>query len=61
MLKKLREAADTFVLDISAQTNINRLDFGVGKNWQHSLIPNFIGTEVSIEIDMWTKPGKRPQ
>jgi len=47
------------ILGISAQTKINRLDFGVGTNWKHTLIPNFIGHEVTIEIDMWTRPPKK--
>ncbi len=48
------------ILGISAQTKINRQDFDVGVNWKHTLIPNFIGDEISVEIDMWTRPPKKP-
>ena len=37
---------------------INRLDYGVGTKWQHSLIPDFLGKEVDVEIDFWTKKAK---
>ncbi len=37
---------------------INRLDYGVGTKWQHSLIPDFLGKEVDVEIDFWTRKAK---
>lgn len=37
---------------------INRLDYGVGTKWQHSLIPDFLSKEVDVEIDFWTKKAK---
>lgn len=47
------------VLGIAAKTTLNRLDYGIGADWQHSAIPNFLGNEVAIEIFLWTRQGKK--
>lgn len=44
---------------IAAKGKLNRLDFGVATDWKHTLIPNFIGEEIEIEIDMWTRGGTK--
>lgn len=46
-------------MGIAAQWKLNRQDYGVGSDWQHSAIPNFIGDEVTIQIFMWTRKGRR--
>ncbi|MCH7500499.1 MAG: YceI family protein, partial [Nitrospinae bacterium] len=46
------------VIGISAQISLNRLDYGVGNDFIHRTIPQFLGPKVEIEIDMWTRPGK---
>lgn len=40
----------------SAKTIINRRDFGI--NYQHDTVPNFIGDNVEIEINLLTRPNK---
>lgn len=47
------------IIGVSAQTTINRQDFEVGSNWKHDLIDNFIGDEITIQIDLWTKAPKK--
>jgi len=47
------------LLGLAAEFSLNRTDFGVGTDWRHTLIPNFLGEEVQVEIFLWTKRGKR--
>lgn len=46
------------LLGLAAELSLNRTDFGVGTDWRHTLIPNFLGEEVQVEIFLWTKRGK---
>lgn len=48
-------------MGIAAEWKLNRQDYGVGSDWQHSAIPNFVGDEVTIQIFMWTRPGRKPE
>ncbi len=43
----------------SSYTKLNRMEYGVGNSWVHSAIPNFIGNDVAIELDLWTRPPKK--
>lgn len=54
-----RFEGDRVLLGASARAKINRQQFGVGSDWVHSAIPNFIGDDVSVEIDLWTRRGSR--
>jgi polyisoprenoid-binding protein YceI len=45
-------------LGVAAALQLNRLDFGVGADWRHTVVPNFLGNDISIEIFVWTKLGK---
>ena len=47
------------ILGISATGKLNRLDFGIANDWKHTVIPNFLGNEIAIQIDLWTRGGKR--
>lgn len=47
------------VIGVAIRWQLDRLDFGVGADWRHTLIPNFLGREVSIEIDLWTRAGRQ--
>jgi polyisoprenoid-binding protein YceI len=47
-------------LGVAAELQIDRTEFGIGTDWRHTLIPNFIGDEVEVEIFLWTRKG-RPQ
>jgi len=40
-------------LGYSARTVLNRRDYGI--NWTHPKVPNFVGDNVEIEIDLITK------
>lgn len=46
------------VIGVSASGKLNRLDFGVANDWKHTAIPNFLGNEITIQIDLWTRGGK---
>lgn len=53
-----REKADLLpTLGIAATTTLNRRNFGF--NWEHSSVPFFVGDEVSVEIFLLTRGGKR--
>lgn len=47
------------LLGLAAELSLNRTDFRVGTDWRHTLIPNFLGEEVQVEIFLWTKRGNR--
>ena len=47
------------VLGVSSVWSVNRQDFDLGTDWRHSAIPNFLGDDVTVEIDLWTRVGKR--
>ncbi len=48
-------------IGIAARFSLNRTDFGVGNDFQHSSIENFISETISVEIDFWTKKRKEPK
>lgn len=45
-------------LGFSAKFIINRLDFEIAKDFEHDSIPEFLGSEVKVEVDFWTKKRK---
>lgn len=47
------------VWGFSTRLNLNRKEFDIGTDWVHSAIPNFIGDEITVEIDLWTRPPKK--
>jgi len=49
------------VWGFSTRLKLNRKEFDIGTDWVHSAIPNFIGDEVAVEIDLWTRPPKKKQ
>jgi len=50
-----------YTLGFSSELSLSRTDFGVGDNFQHTSMDNFIGDEIAIEIYFWTKKWKEPQ
>lgn len=46
-------------LGIHIDTVVNRIDYGVGTDFQHTSIPNFVSEEIGVKIDFWTKRDKR--
>lgn len=47
------------VWGFSTSLKLNRKEFDIGTDWVHSAIPNFIGDEIAVEIDLWTRPPKK--
>lgn len=47
------------ILGVSIRWKANRRDYGIGTGWQHTVIPNFIGDEIGVEIDLWTRRGRK--
>lgn len=45
-------------IGISSRLSINRIEYGVGADWKHSSMENFVGEIISVEIDFWTKKRK---
>jgi hypothetical protein len=37
---------------------LDRRPYGVGTEWRHTAIPDFIGDEITVEIDLWTRGGR---
>ncbi len=46
-------------IGVVANAKLNRQSFGVGSDWVHSAIPNFLGDEVTVEIFAYTRLGKK--
>lgn len=46
-------------IGIQIRSTLNRLDYGVGSNFKHTNMPNFLAKEVEVEINFWTKRDKR--
>jgi polyisoprenoid-binding protein YceI len=52
---------DLPVWGFSIRWNVDRLDYNVGTNWMNPLIPDFLGRDISVEVDAWTRPpGNEP-
>lgn len=43
---------------ISIDWKLNRKEYGVGTNFKHTSIKNFIADEIGIQIDLWTSKAK---
>ncbi len=54
--KSVDSKEQTVVYGFYAKTVINRRDFGV--NYQHETVPNFIGDNVEIELNLITRANK---
>ncbi len=42
----------------SSRLTINRIEYGVGANFKHTSMKNFLGEDIQVEIDFWTKKKK---
>ena len=51
-------ASSAFVLDVEPNHSTIRRGYGIGTDWRHTVIPNFLGDDVSMEIDLWRKAGR---
>jgi len=43
------------VIGFSSRYTLKRSEFGVGTEWKHTLDDKFIGDEIGVEIDFWTR------
>lgn len=48
-------------LGIAGEIKLSRSEFGVGTDWRHSAMPNFLGDEVAVELFVWTKLGRHAE
>lgn len=47
------------VVGLHARVVLNRKDFDLGTDWRHTVIPNFLGDSVTVEVAAVTRPGAR--
>lgn len=47
-------------MGVVASVTLNRQDYGVGSDWVHSAVPNFIGDEVTVEMFVYIR-GKKAE
>lgn len=43
---------------IGLSWKLNRKDYGIGVGFKHTSIKNFIGNEIGVEVDFWTRKAK---
>ena len=46
------------IIGFSSRCKLKRSDFRVGTEFKHTTDDNFIGNDIGIEIDFWTKKAK---
>ncbi|MBT8256275.1 MAG: YceI family protein [Bacteroidia bacterium] len=51
-----KDGKNTF--GFTARLTLNRMDHGVGSGFKHDSMENFLGEEIGVEIDFWTKKWK---
>lgn len=51
-------SSDENTLGFSSRLTLNRMDYGVGADFKHSSMENFLAEEILVEIDFWTKKKK---
>lgn len=49
---------DGNTIGFASETTINRLDYGVGAEFKHTTIPDFLAKDIDIHIYFWTKKRK---
>ncbi|MDC8003830.1 YceI family protein [Aureisphaera galaxeae] len=54
-----KDGKNTF--GFSSRLSINRMDYGVGSDFKHDSMDNFLGERIHVEIDFWTKKRKAPK
>lgn len=50
--------SDNGVMGFSSRSSLKRSDFNVGTEFRHTSEDNFIGDEIGVDIDFWTKKPK---
>lgn len=46
------------VLGVAGEFKVSRSEYGVGVDWRHTVIDNFLGDEVGVEFFVWTTKGR---
>ena len=49
---------DGNTIGLKSRTRINRLDYGIGADFNHSSMPDFLAPNVDVKIDFWTRKRK---
>lgn len=47
------------IVGVALEFTFDRHEFGVGSDWIHSAIPGFLGDEVTAEVFMYTRSGRK--
>lgn len=55
---KITGKNDVNTIGFSARLTLNRIDYGVGADFKHSSMENFLSEDIQVEIDFWTKKKK---
>ena len=48
-------------IGFSTRLTLNRMDYGVGADFKHSSMENFLSEDIHVEIDFWTKKKKKTE
>lgn len=48
-----------YVIGFSGAFKLKRSDYGIGTNWKHTTDDKFIGDEIEIHVDFWTRKPKK--
>jgi len=48
-----------YVIGFSGRFKLKRSDYGIGTNWKHTTDDKFIGDEIEIHVDFWTRKSKK--
>lgn len=49
---------DGNTIGFKSRASINRMDYGVGTDFVHTSMPDFLSENIQVEIDFWTKKRK---
>lgn len=55
---KVNGKSGNYTYGISSRLTLKRSDYGVGTEFKHTSIENFLSDDIAIEIDFWTKKRK---
>ena len=50
-----------YTVGFSSRLSLSRMDYNIGSGFKHTSMDNFIGEDIDIEIDFWTKKWKAPK
>jgi polyisoprenoid-binding protein YceI len=48
-------------IGFSSRLTLNRVDYGVGSDFKHTSMDNFLSKDIHVEIDFWTKKKKKTE